>query len=68
VPEIPRSQRYANRPTLDKIFNENILKDRKKRDRKMVEAVEKCGYRQSEIARYLKLHTSTVSNLVRSRT
>jgi DNA-binding NarL/FixJ family response regulator len=68
VSEIPRSQRYANRPLLDKIFNESILKDRKKRDRKMVEAIEKYGYRQSEIARHLGLHTSTVSNLVRSRT
>ena len=67
VAEIPRSQRYANRPMLDKIFNESILKDRKKRDKKMIEAVEKYGYRQSEIARHLRLHTSTVSNLVRSR-
>jgi REP element-mobilizing transposase RayT/DNA-binding CsgD family transcriptional regulator len=67
VPEIPKSQRYANRPTLDKIFNESILKDRKKRDKKMVEAIEKFGYRQSEIARHLQLHTSTVSNLVRHR-
>lgn len=68
VPEIPRSQRYANRPTLDKIFNKSILRDRKKRNRKMVEAVEKYVYRQSELARYLGLHTSTVSNLVRIRT
>jgi hypothetical protein len=67
VPEIPRSQRYANRPTLDKIFNESILKDRKKRDRKMAEAVEKYAYRQSEIARHLGLHVSTVSNILRVR-
>jgi len=67
VPEIPRSQRYANRPPLEKIFQESILKNRKKRDRKMAEAVEKYGYRQSEIARHLGLHTSTVSNLVRNR-
>jgi len=68
VPEIPRSQRYANRPMLEKIFNESLLKDRKKRDRKMVEAVEKYGYRQSEIASHLRLHASTVSNLVRRGT
>src|SRR3990172_12627103 len=67
VSEIPRSQRYANRPTLEKIFNASILKDRKKRDKKMVEAVEKHGYRQSEIARHLALHVSTVSNLLRDR-
>ena len=67
VPEIPRSQRYANRPTLDKIFNESILRDRKKRDRKMAEAVERYAYRQSEIARHLGLHVSTVSNILRVR-
>ncbi len=67
APEIPRSQRYANRPLLDKIFNESILKDRKKRDKKMAEAVEKYGYRQSEIARHLSLHVSTVSNILRAR-
>jgi len=32
----PRSRQYANRPKLDKIFRESILKDRKKRDRKIV--------------------------------
>ncbi len=67
VPEIPRSQRYANRPLLEKIFQESILGDKRKRDRKMIEAVEKHGYRQSEIARHLGLHTSTVSNIVRMR-
>jgi hypothetical protein len=67
VPEIPKSQRYANRPTLEKIFEKSIAKDKKKRDGKMVEAVEKYGYRQSEIARHLGLHSSTVSNLVRNR-
>jgi putative transposase len=67
VPEIPRSQRYANRPMLEKIFQDSICRDKRKRDKKMAEAVEKYGYRQSEIARHLGLHTSTVSNLVRSR-
>lgn len=67
VPEIPRSQRYANRPTLEKIFQEGILRDKRKRDKKMAEAVEKYAYRQSEIARHLKLHVSTVSNILRVR-
>ena len=67
IPEIPRSQRYANRPPLEIIFQESILRDKRKRDRKMVEAVEKHGYRQSEIARHLGLHSSTVSNLVRNK-
>jgi transcriptional regulator with GAF, ATPase, and Fis domain len=65
VPEIPKSQRYANRPTLDKLFQEELLKNRQKRDKMMMQAVEKYGYRQSEIARHLGLHTSTVCNLIR---
>ena len=67
VPEIPRSQRYANRPTLEKIFQESILSDKRKRDEKMAEAVERYAYRQSEIARHLNLHVSTVSNILRVR-
>ena len=67
VPEIPRSQRYANRPTLEKIFPEDILSDKRKRDEKMAEAVERYAYRQSQIARHLGLHVSTVSNILRNR-
>jgi putative transposase len=67
IPEIPRSQRYANRPALAKIFQKNILSDKRKRDKKMTEAVEKHAYRQSEIARHLNLHVSTVSNILRYR-
>jgi putative transposase len=65
VSEIPRSQRYANRPPLEKIFQENILSDKRKRDERMAEAVERYAYRQNEIARHLRLHVSTVSNILR---
>lgn len=42
-----------------------ILKDKWKRDKHIFDAVEKYGYRQIEIARYLDLHPSTVSNIMR---
>jgi putative transposase len=64
IPEIPRSQRFATRPLLEKIFLESVMRDKRKRDRKMAEAVQKHGYRQSEIARHLGLHTGTVSRLI----
>jgi DNA-binding NarL/FixJ family response regulator len=67
VPEIPRSQRYVNRPTLEKILQEHILRDKRKRNRKIAEAVLKHGYRQSEIARHLGMHYSTISNLLREK-
>lgn len=66
VPEIPRSQRYANRPALDKIFSARVLKDRQKRDRKIAEAVERYGYTQRSIAKHLDMHYSYVSQLLSS--
>jgi putative transposase len=67
VTEIPRGQRFANRPPLEKLFPKSIGQDKEKRNLKMTEAIEKYGYRQSEIARHLGLHASTVSNLVREK-
>ncbi len=67
VPEIPKSQRYVNRPGLEEILQENVLRDRRKRNRKIAEAVFNHGYRQSEIARHLGMHYSTISNLLREK-
>ncbi len=39
VPEIPRSQRYANRPSLEKLFSDKVLKNKSKRNVKIAEAV-----------------------------
>lgn len=65
VPEIPRSQRYAHRPTLEQIFSASILKSKRKRDKKLIEAIEQYGYLQRDIADHLNLHYSTVSNILR---
>lgn len=67
VPEIPKSQRYVNRPSLDQIFQEGIIMDKSKRDKKIAEALVKYGYLQVEIARYLGMHYSTISNLLKGK-
>jgi putative transposase len=67
VPEIPKSHRYANRPSLDKIFLKNEIIDKKKRDKKIIDAVQKYGYTQQQIAAHLSMHYSTISNLVRGK-
>jgi len=67
IPEIPKSQRYANRPTLEKIFNKSVLDDKRKRDKKIADAVEKYGYTQRAIADYLGVHFTYVSRLLRDR-
>lgn len=65
VPEIPRSQRYSTRPSLAILLPESILRKRPKLMKKMTEAVEKYGYHQSELARHLSVHYSTISRWLR---
>ena len=64
IREIPRSQRYINRPELKEIFSEEAVKKKSKRDKKIREAAEMHGYSQKEVADYLGLHYSTISRLV----
>jgi REP element-mobilizing transposase RayT len=64
VPEIPRSQRYAHRPALEKLFPPAVLGDRQKRNRKIAEAVEKYGYTQRAIAQHLEMHYSYISQIL----
>jgi len=67
IPEIPKSHRYVNRPGLERIFTEDVISDKGKRDAKIIDAVEKYGYTQQQIAAHLNLHYSTISNLVRGK-
>jgi putative transposase len=67
VPEIPKSQRYATRPTLEKLFEGSILGDRAKRDRMIREAVEKFGYTQRAVADHLGFHFTYVSRILNER-
>jgi len=64
IPEISRSQRYAHRPGLNKIFTERILSNKQKRNRKIAAAVEKYGYTQRAIADHLGMHFTYVSQIM----
>ena len=65
IPEIPRSQRYATRPTLSAIFPQGIEKDQQKMMKRLSTAVDQHGYRQSEIARQVGVHYTTISRWLR---
>jgi len=67
VAEIPKSQRYATKPTLEKIFSGHVLGDKAKRDRMIREAVEKFGYTQRAVADYLGFHFTYVSRILNER-
>ena len=64
VKEIPKIQRYLNRPSLTEIFK--IARgEKRRRDRGIREAVKRWGYSEREVADYLRLHYSTISRLIR---
>ena len=67
ISEIPRSQRYAGRPSLEKIFTEKILGSIVKRNKAIVRAVEEHGYRQREVADYLGMYFTSISRLVNEK-
>lgn len=65
IPDIPKSQRYLNRPSLEEIFKEGVLQDKRNRNEKILEAVEKYGYRQREVADYLGIFFTSVSRIMK---
>jgi REP element-mobilizing transposase RayT len=65
IAEIPRNQRYLSRPKLKSLFEGQLAKT--KRDARIVEAVQRYGYSQREVADFLNLHYATVSRLANKR-
>ena len=65
IPEIPRSQRYAHRPPLEKLFADDARTNGRKRRAAVKRAVEEYGYRLREIASHLGLHDSSVSRIAK---
>jgi len=58
--EIPRSQLYAARPTLDKIFQ-----GKDKKESKIYRASQAYGYTLKKIAEFLGVHYTTVSKIIK---
>ena len=65
--EIPKSQRYVTRSTLEKILKESILKDRAKLDRPILELIERYRYTQRGVINYLGMHLTYVSRISSGR-
>jgi hypothetical protein len=64
IREIPKGQRLMGRASLKKLF-EGAGRGKAVRDRLIAKAVKEQGYSQTEVARHLKLHYSTVSRLMK---
>ena len=63
--EIPRKQRFTDRPSLPHLFA-RAKKDKQARNEVVYEAHYKHGYTLAEIANYLGLHYSTISKVLRN--
>jgi putative transposase len=68
IDEIPREQRFQDRPPLSEIFSEAAYRCiRSIRDDKIHVAYREYGYTQKEIGRHLGIDHSTVSLIIRTR-
>ena len=56
-----------NRPILGTLFEEEIIGDKRRRDKRIVEALEAFGYSQREVADYLGMHFSSISRIMRQK-
>ncbi|MFV1917740.1 MAG: transposase [Patescibacteria group bacterium] len=65
IKEIPKCQRYVNRPSLKELLGESLFREKYMRNNLIREAVEMHGYSQKEVASHLDLHYSTVSRLMK---
>ena len=66
ITEIPRFQRYADRPTLSQLLNDAIQQGRNQRNRAISDAHITYGYTLKEIANYLKMHYTTISKVIKN--
>ena len=67
IPEISKSQRFINRPMLGTIFTAEVLQNKGARNERILEAVERHGYTQKQIADHLLLHFASVSRIIRTK-
>ena len=65
--DIPRVQRFLDRPSLQELCGSVDLKNKELRNRVIKRAVLDYGYSQVEVAGFLKLHQTTVSKILLSR-
>jgi hypothetical protein len=64
--EIPRSQRYAERPQLEELFPDEIKQNKPVRNKIIYGAHVTYGYTLKEISDCLNIHYTTASKVVKN--
>jgi hypothetical protein len=62
--EIPKCQRFLDRPSLHHLLPESLRENKVLRDKVVVEAIENHGYTQRAVADHLGVHYSTVNRIL----
>ena len=62
--EIPKGQRYANRPELSQVFSGENKTDKRKRNTAIYKAYIDWGYKLREVADFLQMHYASISRIV----
>jgi putative transposase len=62
--DIPRIQRFLDRPRLEELCENVDLKNKALRNRVITRAVYEYGYSQTNVAEFLKIHQSTISKVL----
>ena len=67
IPEIAKSRRFLNKPSLRDIPGLEVLRNKRKRNKSIREAVFEHGYTQREVADHLRIHFTSVSRILRTK-
>jgi hypothetical protein len=67
IADIPKSQRFAARPPLGRLFDKREIRNRQERNARIEEAVDRHGYTQKECADHFGLHFTSISRILRKR-
>jgi putative transposase len=62
--EVPKGQRYADRPELSQVFAGQGKRDKQKRNKAIYTAYTDWGYKLQEIGDFLDLHYASISRIV----
>lgn len=64
--EVPREERFANRPSLESLFSKKDALTKKERNQLINQAYSQFRYTQSEISKITNLHYATISRIIKN--
>lgn len=67
VREVPRVQRYADRPALSEFLSQPTPRSPAERNDRIYDAYRRYGYAMTSIANELGVHNATISRIIKAK-